>query len=72
MSRKRAVEIKPGVDPSTIPVEAAAMFRHDGVYRRPGEIIEMDAADAADLIAMGFARPAGNVGYKRRDIEPKG
>jgi hypothetical protein len=67
MTKKRTVEIKPGVDPSTMTVQAAAMFRHDGTYRRPGEIIEMDAADAADLIARGFARPAGNVGYKRRD-----
>jgi hypothetical protein len=59
MTKKRAVEIKPGVDHSTVAA----------VHVAP--IIEMDARDDAHLIAMCVARRA-DVGYKRGHMQPKG
>ena len=70
MSKKRAVEAMPSADAATVRIEIAAKFRHDGVYRNPGEFLDVSPADAADLMAMGFARPAG--GYRRRDMQAKG
>jgi hypothetical protein len=51
-------------------VEAASFFKHDGIERRPGDVVAMSTSDAAELIAMGFARPAA--GYARRDMKAKG
>lgn len=64
MSSKRSVE-------PAVAVEAAAHFKHDGLDRRPGDVVEMNTRDAADLIALGFARPVVDAGYARRDMKAK-
>jgi hypothetical protein len=69
MSARRAIEPKPKEEPFL--VEAAAHFKHDGVARRPGDIVPMSTSDAAELIALGFARPVAS-GYQRRDMKATG
>jgi hypothetical protein len=54
VSKRRAVEPEAAV----VSVEALARFKHDDIDRRPGDVIEMSAAEAAELIDIGFARPA--------------
>lgn len=72
MSTRRTIEPKPAA-PAADPVahvEAVARFKHDGVDRRPGDVMAMTTTDAADLVAVGFARP--HAGYGRRDMRSKG
>jgi hypothetical protein len=51
---------KPGPVPAPPPVgvrvQALKQFRHDGSYVTPGVLLVMSEIDAADLVAMGFAR----------------
>jgi hypothetical protein len=64
MTKKRGAA-GAGVELSRVRVEALAMFRHDGLYRRPGDVVETTEADAADLIALGFARLAPELPARR-------
>jgi hypothetical protein len=50
-------------------VEATARFKHDGVDRVPGEVVAMSTEQAAELVAVGFAKPVE--GYARRDMTAK-
>ncbi len=43
--------------PNRVTVKAASGFKHGGHYVRTGEVVELDAAEAADLIALNMARP---------------
>jgi hypothetical protein len=43
--------------PNRVTVKAASGFKHGGQYVRTGEVVELDAAEAADLIALNMARP---------------
>lgn len=47
--------------------EARAHFRHDGEDRRPGDIVELSAEQAAELEALGFVVRA----YQRRDLQSR-
>ena len=49
---------KPPAAPSRPPVtiEALAFFRHDGREIRPGVKMKVEAIDAEELAAIGFAR----------------
>jgi hypothetical protein len=47
-------------------VEAVAMFRHDGIYRNPGDVLVMSAKDADELVAVGFVKRTRPAGYKDR------
>lgn len=51
------------------PYEARAHFRHDGEDRRPGDVVELTAEQAAELTALGFIVRA--VAYGRRDMRTK-
>ena len=43
--------------PNRVTVKAASGFKNGDRYVRTGEVVELDAAEAADLIALNMARP---------------
>lgn len=42
--------------PAQVPVEALTRFRHDGREITPGTLMRVEAIDAEELAAIGFAR----------------
>jgi hypothetical protein len=46
-------------DDERIEVKAAATFRYDGVYVRPGQRVRMTPKDVADYRALHWVEPIG-------------
>jgi hypothetical protein len=56
----------------TVRMQALARYRHRGVMMQAGEAFEVDTPDeAADLVAVGFARRADVAAIEQPDPAPQ-
>lgn len=69
----------PKNDPGDVAVRAIAKFSHDGQPVRPGDLLRVALADAADLVAVRMVEatespdglPRARDTYARRDMRAK-